>query len=100
MTRAMHSAIGKHSAAACWRLEGTQAQLTADDLQGSIDVVHPNLGLNNLRVAGNAIAGWTLAVDIESPADPNGAKAWQPHEAYVRGNDLIVAYREPLGQPF
>ena len=100
MTRAIHFAAGQRPPVACWRLNGTAAQLTTDSLQGSIEVTQPHLGVRDLRIAGKPLAGWTLAVDVETPAGADRVETWAPHEAYVRGNDLIAAYRKPLGQPF
>jgi hypothetical protein len=74
----------------CWRLNGTQARLEARDFQGAIDVAAPTCGLAHLKLRGQVITGWLLGVAIDA----------EPSDAYVRGNDLVVAYRETHTQPF
>jgi hypothetical protein len=74
----------------CWRLDGTQARLDAGDLQGVIDVAAPMGGLSQLKLRGEVVEGWLLGIAIDA----------EPSEAYVRGNDLVVAYRETPKQPF
>lgn len=81
-----------------WVLRGAQAQLTCGALRAELDVERPTRGLRELRLAGETLAGWLMAVDVVD--DDATEQPWQPADVYTRGSDLVATYREPLGQPF
>lgn len=74
----------------CWRLEGLHARLDAGGLLGEVDVAAPARGLGKLTVRDVAVAGWLLGIGVEA----------ESNDAYVRGNDLVVTYRETAERPF
>jgi hypothetical protein len=78
------------SRTATWRFDGRVAHLHCGRLRGAIDVAAPRGGLAQLEFQGAALAGHLLGVDVEA----------EPNDAYVRGNDLVVAYRETTEHPF
>jgi hypothetical protein len=81
-----------HTATTLWRLEGEHAHLACDALQATIDVTAPHRGLAELSYRGVPIEGWLLGVEVESASSPS--------DAYIRGNDLVVVYREKPERPF
>jgi hypothetical protein len=78
-----------------WRLDGGTARFESQAFIAVIDVAAPRQGLNSLRYAGEAVTGSLLGVAVD---DLLGDDA--PSDAYVRGNDLVVAYRETSERPF
>ena len=99
------SASRQQTASEGWRLQGDQAVLSAPSLDASIALQHPSRGLSALRIAGAAVEGGLLRVDVQPPSltgalsDEALSAPWHVHDAYVRGCDLVATYREPLGQP-
>lgn len=92
----------KQTSLACWRLDGSRAQLSAGGLSGAIDLQRPGLGLSDLRLNGVTIAGRILGIGVKSAAAPADAATarWQPSDCFARGRDLVATYREPFGEPF
>lgn len=82
----------------CWQLDGTRALLNLEGLRGMVDLARPMRGLSALIVNEAAVEGGLLGVSVEPDAGvaERGDVLWQPADAYVRGADLVVAYREPL----
>jgi len=92
----------RHLRSENWRLDGIQATLSAGSLGAVLDVTRPFSGLSNLRLGGDAFVGQLLGVSV-AEAKQSGAPSkapWKPDDFYVRGCDLVAAYREPLEQPF
>jgi hypothetical protein len=85
----------------CWFLQGTKAKVVCGTIQAEIDVEWPTRGLNNLRLSNEALDGWLMAIDAAN-ADVVGESSdpWRPTDVYARGSDLVVTYRERLGQAF
>jgi len=67
-----------------------------------IELPQPSGGLAALRVDGSAQVGWLMGVDVRSAETRGESKdqPWEIADAYLRGRDLVVTYREPLEQPF
>lgn len=82
----------------CWQFDGTRALLHAGGVQGMVDLARPMRGLTSLIINNVAVDGGLLGVSVEPDAGvaERGDALWQPADAYVRGADLVVAYREPL----
>lgn len=78
-----------------WRLEGSTARFESQAFSAVVDVSAPHRGLSSLRYAGGAVAGSLLGVAVD---DLRGDEL--PSDAYVRGNDLVVTYRETEARPF
>jgi hypothetical protein len=84
-----------------WRFDGSTARFESQALSAVVDVAAPHHGLStlnglsSLRYAGEVIAGSLLGVAVD---DLRSGDA--PSDAYVRGNDLVVAYRETEQRPF
>ncbi len=81
-----------------WHLQGAKAQVACGPVLAELDVERPMLGLHNLRLLGEAVTGWLMAVDVRDA--PSGEQAWPAADVYTRGGDLVATYREPAGQPF
>ena len=82
----------------CWQLDGTRAVLHTGGVRGMVDLARPMRGLAALIINDIAVEGGILGVGVEPDAGiaERGDALWQPADAYVRGADLVVAYREPL----
>ena len=90
-----------------WRLDGTRGQLQAGAISAAVDLAAPWRGLSQLVIHGAPVDGWLLALGVDEAVTsqaiggpPIDAALWQPTDAFVRGRDLVVAYREPLGLPY
>ena len=93
---------GERSRSNFWELDGCRAILHAGRLTGMIDLTQPSRGLTGIRVDGAAIVGSLMGVDVSS-TETRGTSAdepWTIADAYVRGRDLVVSYREPRELPF
>jgi hypothetical protein len=75
---------------ATWTFDGRRATLASGPLEGVVDVTTPRHGLEDLKFKGAKLHGSLLAVDIDGEAS----------DAYVRGEDLVVTYRETPERPF
>lgn len=75
---------------AAWRFDGQIASLACGPLEATLDVATPARGLTQLAYRGTRLDGRLLAVDVDA----------EPADAYVRGEDLVVAYRESAERPF
>lgn len=75
---------------ATWRFDGRVASLACGPLEATLDVATPARGLTQLAYRGIRLDGHLLAVDVDA----------EPADAYVRGEDLVVAYRESAERPF
>lgn len=75
-----------------WTLEGTRATLAHCGLNALVDVAAPSRGLAQLSWNGAALGGHLLGVDAGIAAPPD--------DAYVRGADLVVVYRETTERPY
>jgi hypothetical protein len=73
-----------------WTFDGRRAVLACGPLSAIVDVAAPRDGIGTLRLLGFALNGSLLAVDIDGDAS----------DAYVRGHDLVVTYRETPERPF
>ena len=95
------SARGQRTSADCWQLQDSRAALAGEYLCGTVDLRYPAHGIFELRVAGKPVRGCLLGVDVESAiTNDQTTKPWEPLDAYARGRDLVVTYREPRGLPF
>lgn len=87
-----------------WILDGGRARLKVGPLRGVVDIESPHHGIANLAIHGRDVAGKILGVQLggersdESPAADS--VRYQPDDLFVRGADLVVSYRQPLGRPF
>src|SRR5262245_17183183 len=88
------SASVSRDASTRWRLDSRVAHLTGRDLQATRDVAAPERRLTESRFREAPVEGHLLGVQIGERADA------EPDDAYVRGNDLVVVYRETAAQPF
>lgn len=88
------SATARSDASTAWRLEGPIAHLAGRELQARLNLAAPGYGLAHLHYRGASLEGRLLGVQIGE------CDAAEPDEAYVRGNDLVVVYRETDSQPF
>lgn len=81
-----------------WVLEDYCALLRENSLAGRIDVVHPDLGLQNVQVNECSLHGQLLNVQRGS----DGPNSWPlaVAETYVRGDDLIATYRPVEDWPY
>jgi hypothetical protein len=82
-----------------WILQGSKAQVACGALLAEIDVERPTRGLHNLRLGVEQVEGYLMGVNVVAN-DAVADESWQPTDIYTRGNDLVVTYREPLGQLF
>jgi hypothetical protein len=73
-----------------WTFDGRCAELACGPLQGAVDVAVPRGGLAALKFNGDSLSGSLLAVDLDGEAS----------DAYVRGEDLVVTYRETPERPY
>ncbi len=80
-----------------WRVDHPVAHLCQGDLQATVNVLTPQCGLEQLRIAGTPLPGSTERVVFA--ADQTGVSA-ELNEVYVRGADLIAVYTQTKGQPF
>jgi hypothetical protein len=80
-----------------WQVDHPVAHLCHGDLQARVNVLTPQRGLEQLRIAGTPLPGSTQRV-VFAP-DQTGVSA-QLNEVYVRGADLIAVYTQTKGQPF
>jgi hypothetical protein len=78
-----------------WRLDGSTARFESQAFSAVVDVAAPHHALSSLRYAGEVIAGSLLGVAVDDLRSDDA-----PSDAYVRGNDLVVAYRETEQRPF
>ena len=82
--------------ASYWQLTSDHALLTGDLLQAGVDVRRPELGLSEVAYAGKRLNRLQpLAVEIPGR---NTALEEEPHDAYVRGHDLVVTYQQTEGR--
>lgn len=81
-----------------WQFEGARALLSSSGLRGMVDLTRPVRGLTALMYNDVAVEGFLLGVSVEPDAGvaERGDALWRPADAYVRGADLVAAYREPL----
>jgi hypothetical protein len=75
---------------AIWQFDGRFARLSCAGLEANVDVLAPRRGLAQLTYRGGAVGGWLLGLDVDA----------EPGDVYVRGDDLVVAYRETPARPF
>ncbi len=80
-----------------WRLDGRLATLRLGPLEACVDLNHPELGLDQLSLAGQSIAPAHI-LGVVLPTDRRGSDRFV--EAYVRGNDLIASYTESTQPAF
>lgn len=78
-----------------WRLDGSKARFESHSFSAVVDIAAPNQGLGALHYARGAVAGSLLGVAVDDLGSDEA-----PSDAYVRGNDLVVAYRETDQRPF
>lgn len=78
-----------------WRLDGSTARFESRSFSAAVDVAAPHLGLSSLRYEGELVAGSLLGVAVDDLRSDDA-----PSDSYVRGNDLVVAYRETDERPF
>lgn len=78
-----------------WNLSGDQAFLQSKTLAGLVDVSKPQLGLHQLQINNQSVAGHLLGIKT-TPEERHDA----PQEHYSRGDDLVVAYQQSGGQQF
>jgi hypothetical protein len=76
-----------------WNLDGLHAALQRERLSAEIELDQPAGGLQ-VRLDGGPIAACILAPEIVLPQPTSGLE-----EAFVRGNDLIVAYLPQGARP-
>jgi hypothetical protein len=87
-----------------WEFHPPRAELRAGRLAGWIDVSRPQLGVSQLAIDGELVAGQILGVRPE--CDPersamagglqlNATNCWRVADTYVRGGDLVATY-EPI----
>lgn len=84
------AANNSHDEPASWELSGSKARFACGELRGALDVTAPARGLAELTYRGAPIDGWLLGVVVNTA----------PSDAYVRGGDLVVSYREADERPF
>ena len=70
------------------------ARLRVGALQGCVDPLHPDSGLNELLIDGDSTPGWLFGA--KPPAGPFGPLV----ESYARGADLISSYTATESFPF
>jgi hypothetical protein len=69
-------------------------------LRATADLKFPQRGLALLHLGDAPLAGWLLGVTAGGDlANPQG-ESWTPADAYVRGDDLVVAYGAAPELPF
>jgi hypothetical protein len=90
------------SSAAAWTLKGRTARLQSEQCTASFDLQRPGGGLRDLRLGNVPLDGSVLALGVleTEPAPQHNVPPWTPADTYVRGNDLVAMYHEPLGQPY
>jgi hypothetical protein len=90
-------------AADSWRFQNSIAQLRCGAVSGSVDVSHPELGLQSIAVGTDSLGGSILSVrrsnESGSP-QPYQISSWPLADAYVRGRDLVASYAPADGWPF
>jgi len=85
------------SAAPTWRLTANIATLRTSSLCGQINLLNPLQGLHQLSYGAKGIEGSVLGVATGEGLVGEDASVG---EIFVRGNDLVVAYRETNDRPF
>lgn len=88
-----------------WQLDGNTARLACGSLRATADLAAPQRGLALLHHGNAPLAGWLLGVTAQgdfAAAGRSGAQSdrWEPSDAYVRGDDLVVAYGAGPELPF
>lgn len=84
------------STSSFWSLVGSRAVLTSNALSGVLELDSPSRGLHDLRLHGASVDGRLFGLTLDSVA----ATPWRPADAFVRGRDLIAAYRRTDDEPF
>ena len=80
-----------------WQLDGNVARLSCGDFTAKIDLTKPADGLaDNCLGGGRPVSDHLLAIAI--PSVPQG-DTLSPSECYVRGCDLVAAYKESAARP-
>ncbi|MCA9213139.1 MAG: hypothetical protein KDB27_08750 [Planctomycetales bacterium] len=73
-----------------WRISGTQAVSQGGRLHCEVDVAKPSQGLENVQLGDSRFSNWSLL----RTKLPGGIGTEPVAEHYVRGNDLIVTYKQ------
>jgi hypothetical protein len=80
-----------------WQIDSNRAQLWTPQLTGVVDLQNPSRGLSQLLYQGQPVAGSLLGV---LPSDATLFTDGEMCDQFVRGDDLVVTYRETRAQPF
>ena len=81
-----------------WRLAGSIGEFTAGAFSARVDVSRPELGLQHVALHGRPLDARLLCIGRDA-AEPS-ARHWPVADAYVRGGDLVAAYRPQDDWPF
>jgi hypothetical protein len=76
--------------------------MTAGEFSAVVDVTRPGLGVHQFRWT-SELCEWNLMRIGAGTADKPEVSfeaSWKPSDVYVRGFDLVAAYREPAELPF
>jgi hypothetical protein len=79
-----------------WQFQRTVAELKCGSLVARVDASQPQLGVQSLRLANQAVAGSLLSLM------PGDLAAWSAGlaDAYVRGGDLVATYEPANDWPY
>ena len=80
-----------------WQLDDTSAALCCPGFSAQVDLLDPRAGLSGITRNDLPIDGAVLGV---APGNDTAIAECDIHDAYVRGNDLVVTYSETEQRPF
>jgi len=78
-----------------WQLTGKTVTWQSDELRLSVDLLHPELGFQDINYLTDPVPRASLMK--VSPPPGTTAASLQLDDSYVRENDLVVHYVEPAG---
>jgi len=83
-----------------WALDGLCARLTNPQTQASVDLCHPQHGLHEIVWNERRLQGNLLGVTASSPTNSDMSWEHDVQDHFIRGNDLVVCYRQSEVRPF
>jgi hypothetical protein len=86
--------------ASAWQLTHSIGQLRCGALAARVNVEQPALGLHELSLNGERIAGQLLGVTVAEENTPPTELATAGIDKFVRGGDLVANYPQCETQPF
>jgi hypothetical protein len=79
-----------------WRIEGHNARWKSRQLEATLDISRPDVGLRRIRCGGALVERLSL---LQMHLSSSAAACQPVEDCYVRGPDLIVTYAETSVRP-